>query len=312
MSFFKAGIIHTLLFGILYFIAFNSFAAPVFIGDEVTPNSDFGLVFLNRPEVLNVLDNDYGLNSGISSMQIVDAPNHGSTFVNDDYTITYMPELNFEGEDVFKYEVCNKDGSCGIAEVAIEVVYFDYKPGALNDSITLFWTPEKFINVTQNDTGILNYPLSLDVIWSPALGRYSLSGDSAIIYSPNRGQYGRDSIGYTICDAENDCSEAWLQIELLNSEETELFIPNGFSPNQDGINDVFFVPQFKNVSLVKLKIFTAWGALVFESDNYKNNWDGIGNAGMYKGKTLDVGTYYYQFEVPDFRETYTGYIYLNK
>ena len=99
---------------------------------------------------------------------------------------------------------------------------------------------------------------------------------------------------------------------MLNEDETTLFIPNGFSPNGDGINEVFYVPEFDNVSLINLTIINNWGTIVYKNDNYKNDWNGIGNINSYKGKSLEVGIYYYKFEIPELKKNYTGFIYLNK
>ena len=67
-------------------------------------------------------------------------------------------------------------------------------------------------------------------------------------------------------------------------------VPDVISPNNDGLNDALVIPcsDFKTVAL---KIFNRWGDLVFESDNYNNNW-----AGTHDGNDLPPGPYYYVFE----------------
>ena len=72
-----------------------------------------------------------------------------------------------------------------------------------------------------------------------------------------------------------------------------VFIPEGFSPNNDGTHD-FFVISGTNGRNVKIKIFNRWGVIVYENDNYQNDWDGR----AYKGLTIDnqalpESTYYY-------------------
>lgn len=75
-----------------------------------------------------------------------------------------------------------------------------------------------------------------------------------------------------------------------------IYVPNVFSPNNDGINDVF-LPRgtyidSKNFSL---KIFNRWGDLVFETDNLNEGWDG--NIGFDKLKHTNI--YYWQIELKD-------------
>src|SRR5690606_1978873 len=68
---------------------------------------------------------------------------------------------------------------------------------------------------------------------------------------------------------------------------TAFYIPNAFSPNGDGNNEVFYV-YGKGVRQMHLKIFNRWGELVFETDNLNNGWDGT-----YKGELQTAGVYVY-------------------
>lgn len=61
-----------------------------------------------------------------------------------------------------------------------------------------------------------------------------------------------------------------------------------FSPNGDGINDLWLITNGNCLTSAKVQVFNRYGAKVFEDENYKNNWNGI-----YKGKPLPDGTYYY-------------------
>ncbi|GEO03157.1 hypothetical protein AAE02nite_08210 [Adhaeribacter aerolatus] len=61
-----------------------------------------------------------------------------------------------------------------------------------------------------------------------------------------------------------------------------LEVPNVFTPNRDGRNDYFVIRNM--AANTKLQIFNRWGALVYQNDNYQNNWD---------GRSLTRGTYFY-------------------
>lgn len=72
-------------------------------------------------------------------------------------------------------------------------------------------------------------------------------------------------------------------------------VPNAFSPDGDGLNDVFVILGMSKNS--HLTIFDRWGVIVYTSDNYENNWNGS----LYKGnedlkKPLPSGVYYYLIE----------------
>lgn len=70
-----------------------------------------------------------------------------------------------------------------------------------------------------------------------------------------------------------------------------LHIANAFSPNGDGINDVWEIPYLSDYPESKVEIFNRNGQLVFHSVGYARTWDGKMN-----GKPLPVGTYYYIIE----------------
>jgi gliding motility-associated-like protein len=61
-----------------------------------------------------------------------------------------------------------------------------------------------------------------------------------------------------------------------------------FTPNGDGINDLWMVTNGTCLKAAKAEVFNRYGARVFESQDYKNNWDGT-----FKGKPLPDGTYYF-------------------
>ena len=70
-----------------------------------------------------------------------------------------------------------------------------------------------------------------------------------------------------------------------------LNVANAFSPNGDGINDVWEIPYLSDYPESKVEIFNRAGQMVFHSVGYKKTWDG-----MFNGKPLPVGTYYYIIE----------------
>ena len=69
----------------------------------------------------------------------------------------------------------------------------------------------------------------------------------------------------------------------------EIDIPSGFSPNGDGVNDVWDIDLLEEFPQAKVQIYNRWGKLLYEQRNgYNKAWDG-----RYKGKALPIGTYYY-------------------
>lgn len=89
-------------------------------------------------------------------------------------------------------------------------------------------------------------------------------------------------------------------ITIITIPLIELFIPGGFSPNGDGINDLFTISGL-NGREVKLQVFNRWGNKVFEKENYENTWDGKANAGgiIAGNNKLPQGTYFYVLQFKD-------------
>ncbi|MCC9166095.1 gliding motility-associated C-terminal domain-containing protein [Pontibacter harenae] len=68
--------------------------------------------------------------------------------------------------------------------------------------------------------------------------------------------------------------------------------PNAITPNHDHINDVWEIKNIEQYPNCTVKIFTRWGASIFESKGYKEPWNGLHN-----GKELPVAAYYYMIDL---------------
>ena len=76
-------------------------------------------------------------------------------------------------------------------------------------------------------------------------------------------------------------------------KEPNLFHPSSFTPNNDGLNDIFKVfGQF--TAQVEFKIFNRWGELLFITDDLDKGWDGT-----YKSNAMPEGTYVFRAYLTD-------------
>ena len=92
-----------------------------------------------------------------------------------------------------------------------------------------------------------------------------------------------------------------------------LNIPEGFSPNGDGVNDVFVIRGMENYPNNTFVIFNRWGDKVYEANPYLNNWDGKSTTGLrVGGNELPIGTYFYVLDLGDGSKAIKGTIYLNR
>ena len=79
---------------------------------------------------------------------------------------------------------------------------------------------------------------------------------------------------------------------------SQLYVPNAFSPNRDGINDYFLLQDDGDVGeILLLRIFDRWGGLVFEAENFQPNAPEFAWDGTYKNKPLNAGIFTFFVQV---------------
>ncbi|MEP2937138.1 MAG: gliding motility-associated C-terminal domain-containing protein [Gilvibacter sp.] len=102
---------------------------------------------------------------------------------------------------------------------------------------------------------------------------------------------------------------------LISVENCPPEVPEGFSPNSDGINDSFEIVGLLDIfENHKLLIYSRNGNLIFEGDNITRHWQGIPNTGfLAKDKIVPPGVYYYLLYLndPEFNPI-AGWLYLNR
>lgn len=124
--------------------------------------------------------------------------------------------------------------------------------------------------------------------------KYSLIKGS----NPSIGVHGRNNIQLATNPQQDGA-----YFTKLSMSETDLFVPNLFTPNGDGNNDVFEIRGLGLFYSNSLVIVNRWGNEVYKSNNYQNNWTGEG---------LNEGTYFYKLTIKETVDsqptTFTGYV----
>lgn len=171
---------------------------------------------------------------------------------------------------------------------------------SLNDDVTIsFAAPAKIL--IDNDSLIaINQPLQLNVVdvnnsgfnnymWSPAYGLNNPFAQNPVAVLD------RD-MTYTLhaSTADHCTDETTINIRVFRGPE--FYVPNSFTPNGDGLNDVLKVVPVGMQEFHYLKIFNRFGQLLFETTNPAKGWDGRLN-----GKQLDYGTFIWIGEGIDYK-----------
>jgi len=81
-------------------------------------------------------------------------------------------------------------------------------------------------------------------------------------------------------------------VDVRQNVNNVVFIPNVLTPNNDGYNDTWFIKNIHLFPKNDVKIVNRWGDLVFQTNDYQNDWEGT-----YGGGLLPAGTYYYILDV---------------
>lgn len=109
-------------------------------------------------------------------------------------------------------------------------------------------------------------------------------GDGTIRSSTNPTHQYITSGVYTVTLTVTDANGCTSTAEAVITAAFDLRIPEGFSPNGDGVGDLFIIQGLEAFPGSTLQVFNRWGGVVFETVRYNNDWD---------GDNLPVGTYFY-------------------
>ncbi|HTF05566.1 MAG TPA: DUF2341 domain-containing protein [Bacteroidia bacterium] len=117
--------------------------------------------------------------------------------------------------------------------------------------------------------------------WILGDGNFSGDTDPLYVYSSS-GEY---TVGL-IATAENGCADTAWQIVSIDLSSV-MYIPNAFTPNNDGLNDVFSVSSY-NMASMEVMIFDRWGELIAKWSTLNGSWDGRMNGNLCQ---IDVYVY---------------------
>jgi len=84
------------------------------------------------------------------------------------------------------------------------------------------------------------------------------------------------------------------------SPPLNMYIPSAFSPNGDGINDLFGV-KGEGIKDFQILVYNRWGEVIFESTEARKQWDG-----RYNGNPVEQGTYVYKLFAAGVKKPKTG------
>ncbi len=192
----------------------------------------------------------------------------------DDFTssqnIVYLANITKEMAGVYSFTVTDTVGCTATKRVTIEVLPAPVT--ALSEADTLFLNPGELLDAGGN---------AVSYLWN--------TGDTTAAILP-------DTMGFytLITEGENGC-KSYDTVQILWNG-IPFAVPNAFTPNGDGLNDVFkVIPKYDYLKKFSMQIYNRWGQLIFETADYTKGWDGT-----YKGTPVESGVYVYRIVYEDF------------
>lgn len=178
--------------------------APVAVDDAVETSAALAVT-------VDVLANDSDPDGDPLTVASVGDP-PGGTASTDGTTVVYTPDPGFTGADTFDYEIRDPSGAPATATVTILV---RAAPDAIDDAVTTTEATEVRAAVLANDVHPEGLPITLDAIATPpARGTARIEGDE-IVYLPDPGAFGSDSLEYAIRDDVGGTDTATLTITIV-------------------------------------------------------------------------------------------------
>jgi gliding motility-associated-like protein len=186
----------------------------------------------------------------------------------------------------YKIIVTNPTNGCvsfGVVEVVNGSINADFTPDPATGYAPL---TVNFTNLSSSSSSVSGTS-SITSVWSFGNGTSQTVNSAAISPSTIYNQAGTYTV--TLYVSKGSCLDTVTKVVKVEVP-SKLDVPNVFTPNGDGSNDVFFL-KVANISEITAMIFDRWGNKVYESTSSTGNieWDGKNQS----GKELPVGTYFY-------------------
>ena len=225
-----------------------------FAGGAPVANPDTAGVKEDNSVIIDVLGNDTDPNGDELTVTGATAPN-GTVVINDDGTLSYTPNPDFNGEDEITYTVQDPDGNAATGTATVAVYEVNDAPVAADDEVSTLEDTLVTIDVLGNDTDVEGDELTVTLATAEN-GTVVINDDGTLEYTPNLDFNGDDTITYTVSDPDGETSTAQVAVSVTadgsgggdgvvdGEEYGEVMIPGYTDPDgdqidgDDGINDV--------------------------------------------------------------------------
>jgi gliding motility-associated-like protein len=178
-------------------------------------------------------------------------------------------------------------------------------------------TPPKFIVEATADASI-NLGDKIQLFANPqnAQGRVSLTWkqpyDSTLtcLKCPNPTAFPKSTIMYTVTGLDSVGCRAADSVLITVEKPRNIYVPTGFTPNTDGVNDKLIVHGRRGTMIDIFRVYDRWGELVYEARNFAINDENAGWDGSFRGQSMMSGQFVWYIEatyIDGAKETLKGH-----
>lgn len=231
------------------------------------------------PAIITISSAD-PLCNGVDNGSIsISATGTGALQYSIDNGVTFQTSSIFTGLAPGTYDVVVQDGT-GITNVQVILTYQQTIVAAFTPSV-VSGTAILPVDFTNTSTGATTYSWNFDG-----------SNANSTLVNPSFSYDMPGSFTVTLIASNNNCKDTASTIITVTGASEITFVPNVFSPNDDGINDVFTISSI-GIQTMETYIYNRYGEIVYEWFGKNGQWDGHTYPA---GQPVPDGTYYYFYK----------------
>ena len=189
---------------------------------------------------------------GSFTFSTLTAPAFGSIQWLPGNTFVYTPLFNFAGTDNFTYRVCDSGNLCAEASVSLVITAVNDPPLLVSDILSLNEDTSLTGSIASNDIEAEGENMLYALTGTASNGTITLSANGLLSYTPTGNFFGTETVTYSACDPNNNCSTGILTLEVLAVNDAPVAQNAAYSTDEDtSVNGslLFYVQDAENDEL---------------------------------------------------------------
>lgn len=193
----------------------------------------------------------------------------------------------------------------GTAAIEVQPIAPTYFVATVTSPTGCIWTDSTLVEVSLMSGSIVTASVDQEIVLAGTTVHLLATPGSGVTYSwepadlvsnahiasPTATVYGTTTFVVTVSDGTcTGIDSVKVRVHELVCDDPDIFVPDAFTPNDDGSNDLLFV-RGRHITDMDLKVFDRWGELVFSTTDQSVGWDG-----KYKGKLVEPAVFVYWLE----------------